>query len=190
MGDGAFMAGSVQSCAPLGQAQRGRRGGLASLVVSNPALRWGKPRGAFTVSISISSPFHKSTLPLARAGVGSATNGVSIQVGGALGVAVIGSLLSTRYQHHLRSALAGTPVAPASLHTILGSIGGALEVAAHAPGLTAELLVHAAGSAFMSGVGVSLGAGGVVALAGALLALAALPSRPQRRPGDDGEGER
>jgi hypothetical protein len=28
-------------------------------------------------------------------GVGSATNGVSIQVGGALGVAVIGSLLST-----------------------------------------------------------------------------------------------
>ena len=69
------------------------------------------------------------SVPRGEAGVGSATNGVSLQVGGALGVAVIGSILSTRYQHHLTSAVGGTLPA-AAFHTALGSIGGALEVAA------------------------------------------------------------
>ena len=75
--------------------------------------------------------------PAGEAGVGSATNGVSIQVGGALGVAVIGSILSTRYQHHLTSSLGGTLPA-AAFHTALGSIGGALEVAATLPGVLAR----------------------------------------------------
>ena len=47
-----------------------------------------------------------NSLPREHTGVGSATNGVSIQVGGALGVAVIGSLLSTRYQDRMIAALA------------------------------------------------------------------------------------
>jgi hypothetical protein len=48
------------------------------------------------------------SLPRGDLGVGSATNGVSIQVGGALGVAIIGSLLSTRYQDQMTTALART----------------------------------------------------------------------------------
>ena len=46
------------------------------------------------------------SLPRGDTGVGSATNGTFIQVGGALGVAVIGSLLSTRYQDRMTTALA------------------------------------------------------------------------------------
>ena len=38
------------------------------------------------------------SLPGGHTGVGSATNGAFLQIGGALGVAVIGSLLNTRYQ--------------------------------------------------------------------------------------------
>ena len=72
------------------------------------------------------------SVPRGDAGVGSATNGVAIQVGGALGVAVIGSALSTRYQHHLSAVLAGQHVPAAVAHTALGSIGGALDVAAGA----------------------------------------------------------
>ena len=47
------------------------------------------------------------SVPQGQSGVGSATNAVALQVGGALGVAVIGSVLSARYQSHLTRALAG-----------------------------------------------------------------------------------
>ena len=42
---GPFRERSVQSSAPLGQAQRGREGVRGSPVVANPPLRWGKPSG-------------------------------------------------------------------------------------------------------------------------------------------------
>ena len=118
------------------------------------------------------------SLPAGDAGVGSATNGVSIQVGGALGVAVVGSLLSTRYQHDLTAAAGSRLLPPAVLHTALGSIGGALDVAAKLPQAAGAQLARAAGAAFMSGLGISLAAGAGVALAGLAVALIALPSRP------------
>ena len=64
------------------------------------------------------------------------------------------------------------------MHAILGSIGGAQDVAAKLGGQTGGLLVQAAGKAFMSGVGISLTIGAAVAFAGAVLALVALASRP------------
>ena len=120
------------------------------------------------------------SLPQGDAGVGSATNGVAIQVGGALGVAVVGSVLSTRYEHHLTAAAGARLLPPALLHAALGSIGGALDVAAKLPQAAGAELGRAAGSAFMSGMGISLAAGAGVALAGLLVALIALPSRPSR----------
>ena len=45
------------------------------------------------------------SLPLDRAGVGSATNSAALQIGGALGVGVLGSLLDTRYQNRIAPAL-------------------------------------------------------------------------------------
>ena len=116
------------------------------------------------------------SVPRGDAGVGSATNSVSLQVGGALGVAVIGSLLSTRYQHRMTSALAAYHVPAAATRTILGSVGAALAVAAHVGGATGALLALTARSAFMSGAGVALGVGAAVAIGGSLLALTALPS--------------
>jgi len=58
------------------------------------------------------------SVPRGDAGVGSASNGVAIQVGGALGVGVLGSALSTRYQAHLTGVLSGHSVAPAASHAI------------------------------------------------------------------------
>ncbi|MGO8874474.1 MAG: MFS transporter [Acidimicrobiales bacterium] len=117
------------------------------------------------------------SVPQGDAGVGSATNVVAIQVGGALGVAVVGSVLSTRYQDHMRAALAGHHVPPAVTHSILGSLGGALVVAGKAGGATGIMLAHAARVAFMSGAKTALAVGAAVALAGAVLVLARLPSR-------------
>jgi len=50
------------------------------------------------------------SLPLERAGVGSAVNDTTRQVGGALGVAVLGSVFAARY-HHAMDAATGIPAA-------------------------------------------------------------------------------
>ena len=118
------------------------------------------------------------SLPAAHTGVGSATNGAFMQVGGALGVAVIGSLLSTRYQDRLTHALAPYRVPHSIQETILGSLGSALGLARQLGGVTGQLLAQFARSAFISGMDLGLFVAALVALAGALLALFALPSRP------------
>jgi EmrB/QacA subfamily drug resistance transporter len=120
-----------------------------------------------------------NSLPREHTGVGSATNGVFIQVGGALGVAVVGSLLSTRYQDRMVAALAQHQVPPAIETTITGSIGGALGVAAHVGGSLGRLLTETARSAFISGGNLGLFTAAMVALAGCVLALVTVPGRPR-----------
>jgi EmrB/QacA subfamily drug resistance transporter len=129
------------------------------------------------------------SLPSGHTGVGSATNGAFLQTGGALGVAVIGSLVNTRYQDYITSALAPYLAHHPGLHlfmeTILGSVGAALAVAAHVGGFLGAELSHLAGSAFASGMDLGLATGACVAAAGCLIALLALPSRAaeEARPG-------
>lgn len=118
-----------------------------------------------------------NSLPLGNLGVGSATNGVSIQVGGALGVAVIGSLLSTRYQDLMAASLAPLHVPQAIENTITSSIGGALGVAAQMGGVSGRLLAHAARVAFISGADLGLLTAAAVVLAGCVLALLTVPLR-------------
>src|ERR1019366_3862697 len=106
------------------------------------------------------------SLPQGDSGIGSASNAVALQVGGALGVGVIGSALSTRYQDRMTAALNGRPIPAAAAHTILGSIGGALAVAKRVGGHTGILLARAARDAFMSGAEIFLLVGALVAPAG------------------------
>ena len=101
---------------------------------------------------------------------------------------VIGSLLSTRYQDNVTTVLAPHHVPPTILSTILGSLGGALAVAAHAGPVLGAALDHLARSAFISGMDLGLTVGAAVALAGCLLALAALPSRPAPKRPDASPG--
>ncbi len=117
------------------------------------------------------------SVPRGDSGIGSATNTVALQVGGALGVAVVGSVMLTRYQDHLTPLLSGRHLPTSIAHTILGSLGGALAVAASVGGPTGALLARAARTAFMSGNEVSLAVGAIVALGGAVLVLVALPSQ-------------
>ena len=50
------------------------------------------------------------SLPREKAGVGSAVNDTTRQVGGALGVAIIGSIVASRYGSRMSSVLRGKPV--------------------------------------------------------------------------------
>ncbi len=126
------------------------------------------------------------TLPGEHTGVGAATNGTFLQTGGALGVAVIGSLLSTRYQHDMTGTLAALPIPPGIEATILGSVGAALGVAGQLGGVLGIHLASAAREAFLSGMDLGLRAGAIVGLAGAAVAFAVLPGR-EAHPREHGE---
>jgi EmrB/QacA subfamily drug resistance transporter len=124
------------------------------------------------------------SLPGGHTGVGSAANSTFLQTGGALGVAVIGSLLNTRYTSRMAAVLAPHHV-PASLsQAITGSLGGALEVAARIGARFGALLAVAAKSAFVNGMDLGLTVGASVAIGGCVIALTVLP--PRRRESDRG----
>jgi EmrB/QacA subfamily drug resistance transporter len=119
-------------------------------------------------------------LPPDKAGVGSAVNDTTREVGGTLGVAVVGSVLSSAYGSHVVSALAGLGV-PARVASTAGqSVAAGLAVAGHlAPGLR-EVAATAAQQAFVTGVHQgSLVAAGATASA-ALVALIFLPARARK----------
>jgi EmrB/QacA subfamily drug resistance transporter len=117
------------------------------------------------------------SVPGDHVGIGSAANGAFLQVGGALGVAIIGSLLNTRYQGTMMSTLAPYHIPQAVMAPVRGSIGGALTVAGQVGGTLGTELGHLARTAFVSGMDLGLETGAAVAVACMIIALAALPSR-------------
>jgi EmrB/QacA subfamily drug resistance transporter len=114
-----------------------------------------------------------SAVPQEKAGVGSAMNDVNRQVGGALGVAVIGSVSSSIYSSQVESATTGLPHGAAEAAT--DSVGGAAAVAAQLSGGAGDALAVAAQGAFTDAIGLALLVGSAVALAGAVLVKRYLP---------------
>jgi hypothetical protein len=120
-----------------------------------------------------------SSLPLAHAGVGSAMNDTVRMVGGTLGVAILGSLLSSSYGAGMEGAVQGLPAQAGA--AAQGSIGGAGAVAERLGGDAGVALSRAAETAFSSAMGSTLVVAAGVALAGALVALSVLPGRERER---------
>ncbi len=126
------------------------------------------------------------SLPQEHTGVGGATNGTFIQTGGALGVAVIGSLLSNRFEHHVTTTLAPLRL-PAGLEQAIGnSLGEALAIAGRIGGPAGEVIAGVARRAFMSGMDLGLLSAALVCTAAAVIGAATLPGReagtgPERR---------
>jgi EmrB/QacA subfamily drug resistance transporter len=119
------------------------------------------------------------SLPEAKMSVGSAVNDTTRTAGGTLGVAVLGSLLSSGYRGDMDAVTAGLP-APAR-DGAQDSIAGAMSVAHKIGGEAGDKLAHAAQDAFMTGMHTASLAAAAVALAGALVALAFLPARERER---------
>jgi hypothetical protein len=114
------------------------------------------------------------SVPLAKAGVGSAMNDTTRQVGGALGVAVLGSILAASYGAAIQPTLRGAP--PQVAQTAGDSIGAAATIAAQL-GPQGSGLLEAARSAFIQGMGDAVQVGAGVAAAAAVLVLLFLPAR-------------
>lgn len=124
------------------------------------------------------------SLPLARAGVGSAVNDTTRQVGGALGVAIIGSVLASTYGTKVDDAVAGQPLPKGVAGEVQNSLGFALETASRIGGPAGNVLASAARSAFVDGMHQGFLLAAAAALVGAIVAFVWLPARAARMPTD------
>jgi EmrB/QacA subfamily drug resistance transporter len=128
-----------------------------------------------------------TSLPREKAGAGSAINNVFRQVGGAIGIAVLGSLLSTIYRHGVDDHLDAVP--PSARKSAGESIEGTLGVAQKL-GIKGQSLVDAANDAFIHAMHITALVGGLVSIAGAVVVAMTLPGKPKPEPaGDDGSQE-
>ncbi len=115
-----------------------------------------------------------SQLSAERAGVGSAVMQALQKVGGPLGTAILGSVLSAAYLTQLDL----TGLSPAAAQAVQGSLFGGIAVAKQ---LRSASLLASVRSAFVYGMDVSLAVGAGIAVAGIVLTLAFLPARTARR---------
>ena len=116
------------------------------------------------------------SLPLAKASIGSAMNDTARLVGGALGVAVLGTSITQGYHSHIAGTVANLP--PQVAGPVRDSLGAALVVAARVGGPLGGHLIGAARQAFTDAMDLTLVIAAGVALLGAALALLLLPARP------------
>jgi EmrB/QacA subfamily drug resistance transporter len=112
-----------------------------------------------------------SAVPRNRAGMGSAMNDTTRELGGSLGIAVLGSVMASTYAAHVGKAVVGMPAQAAA--AVKSSLAGALTVA----GQTGNgALAATAKSAFMSGLTLAMVVGAVIILVAAALAFVGLPA--------------
>ncbi|MFC3260414.1 MFS transporter [Streptomyces xanthochromogenes] len=144
--------------------------------------------------------------PEAELGVGGAVNDTSLELGGSLGIAILGSVLAKSYSSHLADATAGTKLPASALATAQDSVGAGYAVAqgigeqakqlgaqamhAGSPQQAAQLkaqaeqlaagaqqMSHAVGSAFSDAVARTSLIGAVILGVGTVLVAVLLPRR-------------
>jgi hypothetical protein len=130
-----------------------------------------------------------SVLPPAKAGIGSAVNDATREVGGTLGVAILGSIFTSLYASHLATTSFGGVPAHV-LSAAQNSVASALNTAEHAPARNG--LLDAVHASFMNGFHVACLVAAAICLAGVGVARL-LPGRTVVGTSDDvvmdGRGE-
>ncbi|MCP3817540.1 MFS transporter [Streptomyces sp. A3M-1-3] len=123
------------------------------------------------------------SLPREKAGSGSALNNTFRQVGGALGVAVLGSLLSTVYRAGIDDSLTALP--PGARHAAGESVEATL-AAAQRLGPEGEALIGPAYAAFIHAMHITALGAAAVAVLGAVVVALFLPGRGAKPAAGDG----
>lgn len=113
-----------------------------------------------------------------QAGAGSAVNDATRQIGGTLGVAVVGSIFSTLYIRHLSDSDILGQAPEAARESARDGLAQGLQVAAQAPPPVAEAMRTTVSDAFMSGLHAGCLTAAAVCLVGAFFVLAFLPAHP------------
>ncbi|MDP9168906.1 MAG: MFS transporter [Actinomycetota bacterium] len=113
-----------------------------------------------------------------QAGAGSAVNDATRQIGGTLGVAVLGSIFSTLYIRHLSDGTVVQMLPPQAQLTAQEGLAQGLQVAARAPSEMANALRDSVSDAFMAGLHAGCLTAGAVCVVGAAFVAAFLPAHP------------
>ena len=120
------------------------------------------------------------SLPRDKAGVGSAMNDTTRQMGGALGVAVIGSILAAVYRPAVDTQMSAAGVPSGVIATAQESVAGAVLRAANTPGLTPEMAaqIREIGiTEYVNGIHVAMKIACCVLLVAAFVVFRWLPAR-------------
>jgi EmrB/QacA subfamily drug resistance transporter len=113
------------------------------------------------------------SLPPGRAGVGSAINDTTRQTGGALGVAVLGSLFLALYHHYASNT---SDLSRRTAHAVHDSVGTALSAARHLPAKQATEVVTFSRNAFIEAMRLTYPIAAAIVMVAAVIAWRYLPA--------------
>jgi EmrB/QacA subfamily drug resistance transporter len=159
---------------------------ISRLTVDSPYLAFGAVLAFMSTGMGLAmAPATESIMGAvdkARAGVGSATNDATRELGSALGVAVFGSILSSGYRDALATRMAGIPgglgaLPPAVGAAVRDSIGSATVAAGSLPSGMGTAVVSAARQAFVSGMSTATLIAAAVVAVGTIVVALWLPGR-------------
>jgi EmrB/QacA subfamily drug resistance transporter len=164
---------------------------LGVFIISTVPVASGYPRiltGVIVLALGMGLTMAPATesimgsLPPAKAGVGSAMNDTTRQMGGALGVAVLGSILAAIYRPGIAEKLGAIGVPANLISAAQESVGGAMLNVPHADGVSAEMgaqIRQIAAGQYVDGIHVAMKVGAAIVLLAAIVVFAWLPARAE-----------
>ncbi len=153
---------------------------ILALLPDSPSY-WHVLAGMATMSVGMAMTMSPTTdllmsaVPRTKAGMGSATNDTTRELGGSLGVAVLGSIIASTFAGNLGSAVNGLPAAQRAMAE--SSLAGAFTVAQQIGGEQGAALLASAQSAWMSGLSLAMFIGAAIVAVSAVIAFVAMPDK-------------
>jgi DHA2 family multidrug resistance protein-like MFS transporter len=142
--------------------------GLGAIIASSVVISLGMgPVFGLTTEMVVGSA------PAEKAGAASGISETAAELGGALGIAVLGSIGAAIYRGGVAAGLPAT-VPDDAAHAARDTLGGAISAAEHLPEPVAAALVDVAREAFVAGLQLTAGAAAVIAAGIAVVAAVAL----------------
>jgi DHA2 family multidrug resistance protein-like MFS transporter len=148
--------------------------------------------GSVVVALGVAPPVTLGTdlvvgcVPPERAGVASGISETGAELGGALGIAVLGSIGVAVYRSQIEDAVP-QGITPEASETAKDTLGGATQAVEGLPGELGEPLLAAAQEAFTQGFQIAAVAGAAVAVATAVLAGVMLRRSRPWPPGEEAQ---
>ncbi|MGH2545498.1 MAG: MFS transporter [Actinomycetota bacterium] len=173
---------TVAAVALLGLTQVGGSTSLTFIVLSSGAIAL-----ALAPVVTLATELAVGSAPPERAGAASGISETSAELGGALGIAILGSIGTAIYRSEMAEALpAGIPAGAAE--TARDTLGGAVAVAGQLPDRLGEALTDAADAAFTTGLRLTAALSALIAVAVAVLAATMLRGiRGRSEPAENAE---
>ncbi|MGA2804441.1 MAG: MFS transporter [Acidimicrobiales bacterium] len=158
--------------------------GLGLLDLSTARVGTGYPALAFAVAImgagmglvmAPASSTIMTTVPAHQASAGSAVNDTIREMGGTLGVAIVGSLAAAAYRNRLSTRLAAHHAPAVVVHVATGSIAAADTLDKSIGGMRGGEILLAAHATFTTAMALGLRVAGGIAVVGAVAAAVVIP---------------